>query len=265
MTNTDTTQTITVYTSPTRFPARHCHALATELQNCAPADIAAAEREALDAVVLRADEVVELMKLRERTAPLATKAPRFALAGAWSGLHDGLNALRAIPVDVSPVGAAAGQLVDSLFPQGLAFVQNDARALWGHSTMMLERIDEESLAARIDALVNPAVLASVRHAHAALAQVTRLALGATATPSTRGLAEALSRFAFSVSAYARACSLKVDPVDPATLRRFTAALAPIDTYRITRSDSDDEDLDPVDPVVDPTPPSPGGPTPPPFG
>ncbi len=262
MTNKDTTQTITVYTSPTRFSARHCHALATELQNCAPADITATEREALDGVVLRADEVVELMKLRERTSPPATKTPRFALAGAWSGLHDGLNALRAIPSHVSAVGAAAGQLAESLFPQGVAFVQSDARALWGHSTMMLERIDEESLAARIDALVNPAMLASVRHAHAALAEATRLSPGAAAIPSTRGLAETIGRFAFAVSAYARACSLKVDAFTPSTVARFVSAMAPIDTYRVTR-DGDDE-LDPVQPVVIDTPPSPGGPTPPPF-
>lgn len=266
----DTTLTIATYTSPTRFAARHCHALAIELQNCAPADITAAEREALDAVVVRSDEIVELLKLRERTSPPALRAPRFALASAWSSLHDALVAIRALPTEISADGASAGQIVDSLFPQGVAFVQNDARALWGHSTMMLERIDEESLAPRIEALVHPGLLASVRRAHATLAEAARLSPGAAAVPSTRGLAETLGRFVFAVSAYARACSLKVDAFSPATLSRFVSAMAPIDTYRVTRTDNQD-DLDPSEPVVvNPVLPTdkpvagPGGPTPPPF-
>ena len=135
----------------------------------------------------------------------------------------------------------------------------DAGAVWTQSHTLFARIDEESLRAKIDALVAPALLQTCERAFQRLGD----AVGVTgelkpSTPKT-ALREANARFAFAVSAYARALSIGLDETDEVALARFQSALAPIDGLRITgraadaldEDEEDDEPSTPADPVDDP--------------
>lgn len=84
------------------------------------------------------------------------------------------------------------------------------------------------------------------------------AAGSTPPPS---LTSASTTFSLAVSAYARALSLDVDFQDEASVARFTAALASIDTFRVVGKDDVDDDVDTGG--VDTHPLAPGEP-PPPF-
>ncbi len=259
----DVSTAVVSYTTPSRFSSKHCKAIATQLQQAAPADLRDIEREALRLVMTRALEVGEIATLRERTAPPSVRGPRNALVGAWGAIHGALQQVATIPIDVSPDGAIASRIALSLFPEGLAFGQGDAPAVWEHSDRLLGRIASEGLDAQLRALVHPALLESLHRAHALLTEVTGLGTPSAPAASSASLITARSRFAFAVSAYARALSIGLDDQDHDGARRLVSAMSPIDTYRITNDKNDDEDdTDPVDPAVDR---GPGGPTPPPFG
>jgi hypothetical protein len=254
------------YTSPSRFRSGQCTALAVSLEQAAPDGMADTHRAALALVRARATEVDAIATSRERTAPPALRAPRNNTTVRWTALNTALLTVGEIPSDVTPDAATAQRIALSLFPSGTSFGTADAATVWVHSRRLLERIDTEGLAASIDALVHPALLASVRRAHAELGAATGLA-GRGDAGDAQSLAEACARFAFAVTSYARAMSVGIGDRDHEAAARFAKALAPIDTYRITtgKNGDDDEELDPVEPVVDNTPPRPGGPTPPPFG
>ncbi len=189
---------------------------------------------------------------------MASFKQRSDLSLSWGG-----TALTSHSVGAGPDGPTASRIALSLFPEGIAFANGDAAALWVHSQRLLGRIESEGLVSSLETLLHPGLLATVRRAHADLGVATGLT-SQTGPASTASLAEACARFAFAISGYARALSVGIDDRDQAAADRFARALAPIDTYRTTTGKSDDtEDEDPVEPAA-PTG-GPGGPTPPPFG
>lgn len=224
---------IASYTNPARFSSRHCMLLARQLQSAAPKPLTADQADALALVLQRATEVDEVRMERQRVAPPSLRAPRFAMVSAWSSLRSALLALGAIPPDVSVEGSDAAALATKLFPNGIDFSTHDAGALWTVSRMLLQRIQEEGLRERIDALVSPRQLRFVEKAFADLG----LAVGADGErprlPGRRALLQANTRFAFVVAAYGRALSVRLDETDPDALARFQSALEPVDTFRIT--------------------------------
>lgn len=255
----DVSGAVVTYTTPSRFSSKHSKAIATQLERAAPADLRDIERDALRLVMTRALEVHDIATARERTAPPSLRGPRNAVVAAWGAIHGALREVATIPIDVSPDGAIASRLSLSLFPDGLAFGQGDAPAVWEHSDRLRGRIVSEGLAPQLRALIHPALLEALDRAHAVLSEV----MSGPAT-SNASLSRARSRFAYSVSAYARALSIGLDDTDHERAERFVMAMSPIDSFRITSGKSDDEtdDEDPIGPAIDPRP---GDPTPPPFG
>lgn len=193
-----------------------------------------------------------------RTAPPALRAPRAALVTAWSSTNTALLALATVPGEVDADGPEAAAMVTTLLPEGVTFSQDDAPAVWRGSHVLISRITEEGLEARLDALV-PALRASVVHAHAQLGAALGVDGTVGAVPTTRSLGDAVSRFAFAVSNYARALSVGLDPADEVAMERFEKALAPIESMRLTGKSESDEDDEPGEPVLN-LPPG----TPPPF-
>ncbi len=238
--------------------------VAIELQKAAPKKAREIEKEALAVVVARAKEVDQIASARERAAPPALKAPRNAVVASWSALHGGLGVVATLPASAGSEGPTAERLALSLFPEGMSFSNGDAAAVWVHSERLLGRIEAEGLVAPLETLLHPALLAAVRRAHAELGTATGLSAKVTSPASTASLAEACSRFAFAVTAYARALSIGIDDRDQVAAARFARMLAPIDAYRVgvSKPEEDDEPSEPAAPV--PTG-GPGGPTPPPFG
>lgn len=246
------------YTNPSRFGSHVCRPLAISLRKTAPADLDARALEALVRVEQRAQDVEDIATARERQAPPAVRGPRIAAGTAWSALNTALGCVALIPS--SPLAEEAQRTQSTLFPDGVSFVQLEAHAAWAVGDRLLSRIDSEGHAPVITRLVHAALLENVREAHAALGIATGLAAGVAIAPSGRSLAEARSRFAYAVSDYARAVSVGLDVGDREAVTRFANAMAPIDTYRITRSTDDDEDD-----TDTPTPGEGGGGPPPPFG
>ncbi|MCB9601047.1 MAG: hypothetical protein H6720_11945 [Sandaracinus sp.] len=248
------------YTNTARFSSRHCILLAHQLVRVAPTKLDKPQQAALDLVMVRAQEVEEVRKARQRVSPPALRGARMAVVTAWGAVHGALSALSTVPSEVAPIGEQASTLLVALFPEGNpGMIALDAGAVWTQSHTLFARIDEESLRARIDALVAPALLQTCERAFRRLGD----AVGVTgelkpSTPKT-ALREANARFAFAVSAYARALSIGLDETDEVALARFQSALAPIDGLRITgraadaldEDEEDDEPSTPADPVDDP--------------
>lgn len=243
-------------TSTARFASHHCTPLAARLRAVAPADLSADQRDALAVVIRVADEVDAITKDRMRTAPPALRAPRNAAVTAWSSMNAVLLAVATVPPAVDADGPEAAAIALKLFPEGVSFSQDDAAAVWRGSHVLISRIAEEGLEARLDALV-PALRASVMHAHAQLGAALGVDGSTGTVPTTRSLAETTSRFAFAVSGYARALSVGLDPQNELAMERFEKALAPIDDFRTTTKSREDDESDAPPPVFPPG-------TPPPF-
>ena len=244
-------------TNTARFKSHHCTPLAARLRAVAPTDLTPDQRDALAVVGRVADEVDAITKDRMRAAPPALRAPRAASVTAWSSMSTALLAIATVPSNVDDDGPEAAAIALKLFPEGVTFSQDDAHAVWRGSHVLLSRITEEGLEARLDALV-PALRASVMHAHAELGAALGVDGSTGAVPTTRSLADAVSRFAFAVSGYARALSVGLDPQNEVAMERFEKALGPIEDFRVTgKSDGDDEADEGPPPVFPPG-------TPPPF-
>ncbi|MBN8614133.1 MAG: hypothetical protein J0L92_26280 [Deltaproteobacteria bacterium] len=244
-------------TSPARIKSPHCTPLAARLRAVAPTDLSPDQREALAVVGRIADEVDAITKDRMRTAPPALRGPRNNAVTSWSSMNAALLAIATVPGDVDADGPEAAAIALKLFPQGITFTQDDAHAVWRSGHVLISRITEEGLEARLDALV-PALRASVMHTHTQLGSALGVDGSVGAVPTTRSLADAVSRFAFAVSSYARALSVGLDPQNEVAMERFEKALGPIEDFRVTgKSDGDDEADEGPPPVFPPG-------TPPPF-
>jgi hypothetical protein len=94
---------------------------------------------------------------------------------------------------------------------------------------------------------------AIEKAHAQLGEAIGVSGDVVELPARRGLAEALARFNFAVSAYARALSIGIDETTDEAFEAFKTALAPIDGFRIARaaggSEIDDEEDDTEEPGV----------------
>ena len=259
MTSTqDVAVTIGAYTNPARFRALHCTPLALQLSRVAPATLTGDQRKALDLIQTRASEVETIRKVRQRVSGPSLQRPRNAMASAWTALASSLNALATTPPELGPQGPNAAALAGTLFPEGTSFGQQDASAVWSHSKVLLDRIAEEGHRATIESLVNPVLLIAIEKAHAQLGEAIGVSGDVVELPARRGLAEALARFNFAVSAYARALSIGIDETTDGAFEAFKTALAPIDGFRIARTaggaEIDDEDEDETAEPSDPNAP-----------
>jgi hypothetical protein len=238
--------TLAAYMSPVRFSSRHCALVARLLAAHAPSGLTDDQKRALDRVLARADAVDAVRKERQRVSAPALREPRNAMITAWSALYGALQAVAAVPRELSPAPAEAEALAWTLFPNGIGLASVDAAGLWSLSRMLLERIEEEGLRPRLAAIVNPVNLLAVEAAFATLG----IAVGAEGPlvrlPAKRALFEATAAFSYAVAAYARTLAIGVDETEPEDLERFRAALASVDTYKIvgrSRAGLSEEDLE----------------------
>ena len=165
---------ISGYTSSCRVASRHVGTLADLLTARAPKDLTPTQAKALELVRRRAVEVDQVRRDRLGAASPRVGAQRQELANTWSSLHGALVALSNVPADVGDEAAEATAILGRLFPNGLSFVNGDVMALWGDTKILLQRVDEEGLQSRIEALVSPSLLRAVRASRGRLASVLGL-------------------------------------------------------------------------------------------
>jgi hypothetical protein len=260
----DSAAIIASYANTTRFASRHVALLATKLARFAPDDLRPEQRAALEVVMLRANDVGDIQIARARNPGQSVRVPRYELGTAWVSLATALGALVTLPPELGPEGAEAQTLLERVFRAGTGFTQLEAAGLWGDSSTLLARIEQEALAPRIDALVAPGLLRNVRRTFERLGVALGIRGEVVVTVKRRALAEACARFSYAVASYARALSVGVDDDDEVALRRFAAALAPIDEHRVTskpareegdedvREEAPNDEVDP-EPVAGPSP------------
>jgi hypothetical protein len=146
----------------------------------------------------------------------------------WGALRMNLESHALLPAERSKKSGPAKELLHLLFKDGLGFLT------WPHAEqqvamgLLLKRIDEEGLAARIDAVCGPELLANIRANQALYTAMVQAGSGPGSDVSlgemTRGISDAVVDYAVSVCA-------TVDRKDPDTVKEARELLRPIDELR----------------------------------
>lgn len=253
---------------PPRISAPGGIVLVKRLLISAPDDLTVREQKALSKVRDQGVDVQRIMKLRARLAPVNMEAEDRELDGWWGAIHDQVGAWTRVPSH--PNYREAVSLQSSLYPEGLTFTNMKFEVQWVESNVRIERIDEESLKSRLEALIHPALLPLLEQAHWAFGE--KLGVGETEVeiPDSTELIESMRDLSFLIGDYARVLSAQVDIEDEASIARFKKAIAPLIRHRkengstpsrpSASGSSDDDPETPipepplvVDPSADPTP------------
>lgn len=172
-------------------------------------------------------------KERDRIAKPEDPRPVDVMAdGAMGRLHGRIQDYAGLPADRFPLAERAQALLDTLFPDGLAFLTTDFSSQWSETEKKLQRIDEEKLAKDIDQIAGPEFLAEVRRIQTLYGE----AIGAT---RARGKAEIpslvkpLRDVSSAITGYAiQLVAVLMDvSADDAKRTAARAALTPLDSYR----------------------------------
>lgn len=256
------------YSKPTRFGAARGCALGIRLIKAAPAELHERPRAALVVVRDRTVHLQSLLRDRLRVTKSDIGDIDGVLDGAWVGLRMALEALEKL-IDRA-VAKEAAEVRKLALPNDTGFVKWAYELQWNESETHLQRIDEDRLDARIDAIVNPEFLIAIRLAHAAYADALGLGEGPVEeNAQTVAISGAIGELAIAIAEYGRILSGELDRNDPASVAAFRKAMAPLDAHRAwlasTRTGATEEEL--VEPDVDdggdvdPTDPVPPLPTP----
>lgn len=236
------------YMAAKRIASIDAVTLYVQLEQRRYADIKVDERAALDEVKASSEEVRGVRVARHRASPASLREPRNQTTVAVTSLAAGLGAVGAVPAELGPEGAEANALIARLFPNGTGYTKGDAGEVWEDTAVLLQVIEAEGLAPRIDALVHPCLLRAVRAAHEKLGRAVGESGEVAAAASPRALRAAMSRFTFAVAQYARVIAGRVRHDDEASLAQFLAAVAPIDAVRVLGDHEEDDDVtEPTEP------------------
>jgi hypothetical protein len=249
-----------------RCSAQSAASLAARLVLAAPPDLSPEQRAVLAAVGLRAEEVAAVQSERDRLGPARLRPVLSLYGNGWGAFHEALLAATRVPTDVSDRGARALAIADSLFPDGITFVQFESDAAWAEGKRRVDRVHKEGMKATIDELIGADYFAAAESVTAKLAEAIGTGRSAHVTPSSTALQEALGRFGRAVSYYARWLVHTCNEDDPASVERYLRAVAPIDQHRDAMranggdSGSDDEKGDDKGEPIKPGTPGPSTPT-----
>lgn len=256
---------------PPRISAAGGIVLVKRLLISAPDDLTVREQKALSRTRDQAVDVQRIMKLRARLMPVNMQVVDRELDGWWGAVYDQVGAWTRVPSH--PNYLEATSLKATLYPKGLSFTNMKFEVQWVESNVRIERIDEESLKSRLEALIHPALLPLLEQAHWAFGE--KLGVGETEVeiPDSTELIESMRDLSFLIGNYARVLSAQVDIDDDASIARFKKAVAPLTRHRKENGSTpskkgdvpavvDDDPETPipepplvVDPSLDPSPPS----------
>lgn len=235
--------------------------LAIRLINLAPPDLSPGVRRALRDLREAAVDVQTVLKARHRADAVSLRPLDVAFDNAWGALHGRLTSAARLPHESAPLAKRAGELLDALFPDGLAFVLTDYETEWNEGEVRLGRIAEEGMERELVEIVGRLYLDHVRSAQTALGDALGVGREARRAPAPTGLQDSLTALGQRISSYVRMLSAEVDQSDEASVKRFLDAIAPLDAHRATRGQSgSDAAAEPSAPPSDaPIPPVPADP------
>lgn len=254
------------YVTPTRFSNAWGVVLSIQLLRAAPETPPALARAALEKLREAALHSQSVAVDRLRASPENLKPIDARLDGGMAGLRDVLVAKSRLTG--TDVGERAARLVRQVFPNGVSFVLLGYNEEWVAAKSHLARIDEDGLAAEIDALAGPEFLPFIRAAHAELGDALGVGTTPLAVSETTAVQDANLQLAKAIANYGRAMVAFVDEDDAESVAAFKQAMYPLDAYRrafFARGGAPGTPEEPVvDPEVSPTdpiPPVPGEPAP----
>jgi hypothetical protein len=248
----------TPYVRPTRFGAAAGVVLAGRMIKAAPRDLTPSAKVALKRVRECAVRVQTVGKERDRLRPESMRPLDAKFDGSWGALQARIEAWTRADL---PQGKEAQSLLTKLSLDSLAFLALDYESEWVESAKRLERIDEEGYTRLVEKLAGAEFLSAVRQAHDALGEGLGIGKNAREIASSTELSEALRKLSLAIANYGLKLSAEVDVDDEDSVKRFLAAMAPLDAYRadarVTR------DGEPVEPQPEgPQPVTPSDPIPP---
>ena len=203
--------------------------LSIRLIRAAPRELRELEYESL-AELRSAAQLVQVALAAHRGArAMKTRPIDRRFDGAWAALYGRLVACTGI-IDEDE-SRRARTLLETLFPSGLAFLSNKSEPQWVHSEVLLQRIRLEGAERQLAQLVGGRYLDYVRTYHAQLGAELGLDQGFIPLGRLAALGAQVDVLADTVASYGRVLAGGVRPRDPASLARFHAALAPLDSHR----------------------------------
>lgn len=226
------------YLRPPRVSASSGFVLAVRLLRCAGDDPPGPVHKSLLRLRDRAESVRFVLAEHQRLRGRSLRPHDQRFDGACAGFHARVHAHTRI--DNGASSERAGELLTSLFPDGLKFLTAGYEDEWVQGETLLRRIDDEGLAAELDELAGPPFLDELRKAHAALGEA--LGVGEEAPPPLPKIGPAVSALAQAIADYGRVRSAFVDLEDPSSVAAFCEAMRPRDELlaRGRRSGSEDE-------------------------
>jgi hypothetical protein len=221
------------YARPPKLDVAGAVTVAVQLLTHIPKSPPAPVKKAAQSLRKRTVALQSAWKERDRIEKPSDPRPIDVMAdGAMGRLFRRLEDYAGLPVDRYPLAARAQGILDTLFSNGLGFLKASFGSQWSQTEKMIQRIDEEALAADIDKIAGPEFLAEVRRIHKLYGD----AIGAT---RVRGKAEIpslvnpLRDVTGAISGYAiQLLAVIMDASnDDAKRKAARAALVPLDKYR----------------------------------
>lgn len=251
-----------IYTSIPVASLSTLRVLARTLVKTAPRGLAALTQRSLSRLEKLAHKAEAAQAARQRTlsdTPDDVRAIDLAADRSIAAIRQRLEAYASLPVEDFPRTERAQELLIVLFPEGLGFLKLPYIEQLAEMEVLLKRIDDEALAADLDALCGPEFLRNFRTVlprYRAMVQA-----GLQRADGGEDLAEHRLKLGAAIVDYATKVAATYDEEDPKSAERIRAALRPIDVLReqISRrtgagnEDPSDPDV-PADPGMPPAPP-----------
>lgn len=141
-------------------------ALSIKLLAAVPKNAPTSVKKAAKALRTKVITLQSTWKARDRSDKRPDARPIDVWADhAMSRLVGRIEDYAGLPAETYPLATRAVVILATLFPHGVSFLKSDYATQWAETQKRIERIDEENLAADIDAIAGPEFLAEVRRIH----------------------------------------------------------------------------------------------------
>ncbi len=183
----------------------------------------------------------EAWRAREKLGPVDRRPFDAVADAAWRALNFRLEAAAQLSgsPELDEISAEARTLIGQLFTSGLAFITLPYPSQWAHADRLLQTIDKDGLARRIDHIAGEPYLAFVRRAHEAYGAALRITAAASEDEVEvgGGVREPLRRVQAAIQEYVFAVLATLPPSKKSNVAILRRALAPIDAHRAAQAKS----------------------------
>lgn len=159
-----------------------------------------------------------------------------ALDGAWSCLHDRIDALSRLPADRYPTVTEAARLRQTLFAEGLSFLKLPYEAEWAESQRRLDLIASQGWDTDLQRLAGSEFLTEVKRCHKDYGEVLGITRPLSPMPLEVNLADGLRKLTAAITRYTvKLCASYDEDATAEWQKAVWGALRPIDELRATQA------------------------------